>query len=174
MISIVAMKKNTATILHTSPHASIEIASREVPHNTLTLVADILTTAGIATRVLESEAEVIWRKFSRLAPLAAVTAALQKDLGHVREEDAAFLGELVRESAEAAEVAGAPITKESIISDIESLPAEVTTSLQRDVAAGHPTECDAIIGAIVRLLEQHHISHDAFDRANQLIQGGLS
>jgi 2-dehydropantoate 2-reductase len=40
---------------------------------------------------------------------------------------------------------------------LESLPLQATTSLQRDVMAGRPSEIDAQAGALVRLGEQAQI-----------------
>jgi 2-dehydropantoate 2-reductase len=41
---------------------------------------------------------------------------------------------------------------------LESLPPQATTSLQRDVMAGRPSEVDAQAGALVRLGQHVHVS----------------
>lgn len=174
MISIVAMKKDRTTILHTSPQATIELASSEILPQRLHRIAAAFSEAGIGTAVLASEAAVIWNKFARLAVLAAATAALQKPLGRVRNEDGVFLQELANESAAASEVAGAPVSAEAIMGGLTRLPDDVTTSLSRDVAAGRMGETEAIIGAMIRLLSKNGLSHHAFDRAHELIQARLS
>jgi 2-dehydropantoate 2-reductase len=40
---------------------------------------------------------------------------------------------------------------------LESLPESATTSFQRDVMDGRPSELDALVGALVRLGEQVHV-----------------
>jgi 2-dehydropantoate 2-reductase len=107
-----------------------------------------LVRAGIETRLGGSEVDVLWEKLARQAPLAALTSVAGKPTGEVRA-DPRFRAAL--EEAVAVAVAdGAHTTLAEQWSIIESLPPGLTTSTARDVAAGRPSELDAIAGAVVR------------------------
>jgi 2-dehydropantoate 2-reductase len=60
------------------------------------------------------------------------------------------LSELER-VARASGIALAPDIAATVLAVIDSLPADGTTSLQRDIAAGRPSELDNLTGAVVRL-----------------------
>src|SRR5207247_1364338 len=95
---------------------------------------------------------VLWEKAARLAPLAAATAATQRPVGDLRD-DPEWRGRIEEGIAEACAVAAAeqveldPAAQWRIV---EALPADLTTSTARDVAAGRPSELDAITGSVVR------------------------
>jgi 2-dehydropantoate 2-reductase len=47
---------------------------------------------------------------------------------------------------------------------VERLPVDMTTSAARDVAAGRPSELDALVGAIVRAGRRLGVSTPTLDR----------
>jgi 2-dehydropantoate 2-reductase len=112
------------------------------------LVPAQLERAGIEVRVGGSEADVLWEKLARQAPLAALTAATGRPVGELRGD--ARLRAAVEEACAVAAADGSTTTFADQWSIIESLPADLTTSTARDVAAGRPSELDAIAGAVVR------------------------
>ena len=57
----------------------------------------------------------------------------------------------IRELARARGVALAGDVVDATMGFVDKQPAEATSSLQRDVAAGRPSEIDAWTGAVVRL-----------------------
>ena len=88
-----------------------------------------------------------------LAPIALVTTAYDAALGDVRERT-----EFVRcrrEAASAASAAGARVESEAIGSIHEAMPADMRSSMQKDVTAGREPELAAIAGPIVRLGHEH-------------------
>ncbi len=98
------------------------------------------------------EKELLWDKVARMAALAASTAITQRPIGELRA-DPEWRERLERAVDEACEVAnadGAAITPESQWKVIDALAPTVTTSAARDVAAGRPSELDAITGSVVR------------------------
>jgi 2-dehydropantoate 2-reductase len=112
------------------------------------LVPAQLERAGIEVRLAGSEADVLWEKLARQAPLAALTAATGRPVGELRGD--ARLRAAVEEACAVAAADGSTTTFADQWSIIESLPADLTTSTARDVAAGRPSELDAIAGAVVR------------------------
>ena len=115
-------------------------------------VAALFEAAGAEVRPGASERAVLWEKLVRLAPLAAATASTQQPVGDLRV-DPGWRARLEASIAEACAVAAAdgvaldPAEQWEII---DAMPPDLTTSTARDVAAGRPSELDAIAGAVVR------------------------
>jgi 2-dehydropantoate 2-reductase len=128
--------------------------TRIVQHNAaLVTVAgdslpDALVRAGVETRLGGREVDVLWEKLARQAPLALLTSVTGKPTGEVRSDPR--LRAAVEEACAVAVADGTCTTFAEQWSIIESLPPELTTSTARDVAAGRPSELDAIAGAVVR------------------------
>ncbi len=140
------------------PH--VDLASSDVPKEKLEAIASMLRDAGISASVLESEPEVIWRKLVRLNSIATATAAAQQSVGFVRSDPQwrPVLEALVAEGAAVAAAEGVALDVEKVLADIDRLPDGLMTSLQRDVAAGKPSELDAIPGAVLALAKRHGIA----------------
>ncbi|MER3411615.1 MAG: hypothetical protein C4305_04380 [Thermoleophilia bacterium] len=83
-----------------------------------------------------------------MAPLAALTALTGKPVGELRHDPRLRAG--VVETCSVAAAAGAQVSASEQWRIIEALPPWLTTSAARDVAAGRPSELDAIVGAVVR------------------------
>jgi 2-dehydropantoate 2-reductase len=49
------------------------------------------------------------------------------------------------------------------LSFVESLPASGTASMQRDIAAGRPSELEEIVGAVIRLGDQKGVPTPTMD-----------
>ena len=107
-----------------------------------------LERAGIDVRPGGSEADVLWEKLARLAPLALLTSLTGLPLGELRSDPR--LRTLVEEAVAVAVADGAWTSVGEQWGIIESMPEALTTSTARDVAAGRPSELDAIAGAVVR------------------------
>ena len=111
------------------------------------------------------EATLLWDKVARMAPLAAATSITQRPVGELRD-DPEWRPRFERAIEEACAVASAegvslsPATQWELI---DSLAPTVTTSAARDVAAGRPSELDAITGAVVRAARRLGIETPALD-----------
>lgn len=134
--------------------ALVTVAGDEVPSP--------LAGAGIEVRVDGSEQDVLWEKLARQAPLALLTALTGRWVGEVRTDPR--LRTLVEEACAVAAADGAATTFAGQWGIIESLPARLTTSTARDVAAGRPSELDAIAGAVVRAGHRLGVPTPTFER----------
>jgi 2-dehydropantoate 2-reductase len=114
--------------------------------------AELLEQSGVDVRVNGSEAAVLWEKLARQAPVAAATAATQRSIGELRSDPdwRARLEEAIQETCAVAAADGVPLEPDAQWEIIESMPRELTSSTARDIAAGLPSELDAITGAAVR------------------------
>jgi len=138
------------------PH--IEIASDgDISKSKLEEVAAILKSTGLNAAILDSEAEVIWRKLVRLNAIASVTAVAQRPVGFIRSDPEwrKLLEGCVREGSAVAKAEGVAIDQEEVMRQIDALPEDLTTSLQRDVGKGVPSELEAITGGVLRLAKKH-------------------
>jgi 2-dehydropantoate 2-reductase len=113
---------------------------------------ELLRRSGIDVRVDGTEAAVLWEKLARQAPVAAATVLTQRPIGELRS-DPEWRRRLETAIGETCSVAGAdgvPLAPEAQWGIIDSMPPLLTSSTARDVAAGRPSELDAITGAAVR------------------------
>ena len=142
-------------VVQTSPFLRIDLA----PDPRAERLAHLLRAAEIPVRVGESEPEVMWRKLVRLNALAITTTAHDAPLGEVRTRPdwRADLVEAVEEGAAVARADGAPIEAGEVLEELWEAHEALTSSMQRDVAAGREPELDAIAGAVLRAGDRHGI-----------------
>jgi 2-dehydropantoate 2-reductase len=112
-----------------------------------------LRRAGIDCLARDDEATLLWDKLVFLAPVALATSAFDAPLGRVRD-DTLFVG-CRAEAVAAARAAGADVDTEAIRALHETAPAEMQSSMQKDVAARREPELDAIAGPIIRRGRDH-------------------
>ena len=134
--------------------ALVTIARDEMPAT--------LEQAGIEIRKGGSEPDVLWEKLARQAPLALLTALTNSAVGETRADPRLRL--LVEEACAVATADGAATTFAEQWDIIESLPARLTTSTARDVAAGRPSELDAIAGAVARAGQRLGVPTPTFEQ----------
>lgn len=111
---------------------------------------------GPALRVVGSSAiqVEIWRKFLFFAPVSGVGSITRRPIGEFRVSDRSMLEAAVREVdavARARDIALGGRAVDEALAFIDALPAEGTSSMQRDFEAGRRTELEALAGAVVRL-----------------------
>ena len=114
--------------------------------------ADLIARSGAEVRINGSEAEVLWAKLARQAPVAAATALTQRPIGELRSDPEwrRRLREAVDETCAVAAHEGVSLAPEAQWEIIDAMPPRLTSSTARDVAAGRVSELDAITGAAVR------------------------
>jgi 2-dehydropantoate 2-reductase len=143
-------------VVQTSPFLRVDLA----PDPRAEHVAHLLRAAEIPAAIGESEAEVLWRKLVRLNALACTTTAHDAPLGEIRTRPdwRAELTGAVEEGAAVARAEGAPIQAAEVLEELWEAHEGLTSSMQRDVAAGREPELDAIAGAVLRAGERHEIA----------------
>jgi len=132
---------------------------QNTPRTLMTVASDagaetveLLRRSGADVRENGSEAAVLWEKLARQAPVAAATALSQRPIGELRSDSAwrLRLEEAVAETCAVARADGVDLTPEAQWEIIDGMPPALTSSTARDIAAGRPSELDAITGAAVR------------------------
>ena len=126
---------------------------------------ELLRRSGVDVRVNGSEAAVLWEKLARQAPVAAATAATQRPIGELRSDPQlrSRLEQAIRETCAIAAADGVPLAPEAQWGIIESMPPLLTSSTARDIAAGRPSELDAITGAAVRAARRVGVAAPALE-----------
>jgi 2-dehydropantoate 2-reductase len=118
--------------------------------------AELLRRSGVEVRVDGSEEAVLWEKLARQAPVAAATALTQRSIGELRSDPSwrRRLEDAVVETCRVARADGVELTPEAQWEIIDAMPPGLTSSTARDIAAGRPSELDAITGAAVRAAQR--------------------
>ncbi|WP_431220897.1 ketopantoate reductase family protein [Leifsonia xyli] len=159
-VAVSALRASTTVIDHRSPFVRIE--APEAAAGFASVLA--LTDAGPSVRVGGTEAEVLWAKFRLLASLALLTSYWRQPAGAALSEDPELTEAVVSEVVACSTAEGVPASELDLVRALRSVPGGMRTSLQEDLAAGAPSELDALGGALVRLGERHSIPTPAISR----------
>ena len=118
-------------------------------------IKSIFDTAKINNRISNNIFVDIWNKFMFIAPLSALGALTRSTIGEMLDQPALkkMLQELITEMHQIAIAKGIHLHESSIsniLSFIEKQPYQSTTSTQRDLMEGRPSELHDFNGFIVR------------------------
>ena len=118
-----------------------------------------LQKIGFACRFIDDEPTLMWSKLVFLAPFALSTTAANKTVGEVLADPRwRSLGEgCLREACAVAVAEGAKVDAEKVLSGVMSFPANMRSSMQKDVDQRKTPELDAIAGPILRGARRHGI-----------------
>ena len=114
---------------------------------------------GFECRFIEDEPTLMWSKIVFLAPFALTTTAADRTTGAVLADPEwkRQLESCVREACAVAVAEGAKVDAEAIIAGMLKMPANMRSSMQKDVERGNAPELDAIAGPILRGGQRHRI-----------------
>src|SRR5262245_60091918 len=113
-------------IIQRSPFLRIELAGA-------TDVVAELVAAGVDARERSDETSLLWEKLVFLAPVALATTAMDAPLGAVRV-DVRFRG-CMNDAFAVARAVGAVVDEDAVRALVENVPAEMRSSMQKDVDA---------------------------------------
>jgi 2-dehydropantoate 2-reductase len=133
--------------------------------------AAALQHAGMPTRVVDSEAKVMWTKLVRLNALALATTAFDAPLGAIRDDpdQRGALLAAVHETAAVAVAEGADVDPLVTENELAIAHPELRSSMARDVEAGREPELDAIAGSVLRAAARHDVPVPTVASLTQLI-----
>jgi 2-dehydropantoate 2-reductase len=122
----------------------------------LDALAAALQAAGVDAVVDEDVEAAAWEKFVFIAALSGVGAVTRAPLGVVRSlpETRALLRAAMEEVAAVARARGVRLAPEAVaraLAIVDRFPPETTSSMQRDIQGGRPSELREQTGAVVRL-----------------------
>jgi 2-dehydropantoate 2-reductase len=152
-IRIEAYRTAPGEIVQTSPFLRVDLAADDPAlRPRLQQLAAALERAGVPAKVEDSEKQILWAKLVRLNALACTTSAIDRPIGFIRTDPEwrATLIACIEEGAAVANADGAQIDPAAPLAELDDAHPELGSSMQRDIAAGHEPELDAIPGAVLR------------------------
>ncbi len=113
-------------------------------------------TVNIRAEIPQDIHVAMWRKFLLVSAWGAVGSVTRTPLGIFRSqpETRPLLVESMREILQVAHARGVALPEDSVettLAFLDTLPFDSTSSMQRDIIAGRPSELEAQVGAVVRL-----------------------
>jgi 2-dehydropantoate 2-reductase len=156
-IAVEAERVSPGHIVQRTPFARLNVSS--AGRSLLRATLGEFQKMGFECRFIDDEPTLMWSKIVFLAPFALTTSAADRTTGEVMADpDWKHQLELcVREACAVALANGAKVDADSVILSMMKMPANMRSSMQKDVARGHPPELDAIAGPILRGGERHGI-----------------
>jgi 2-dehydropantoate 2-reductase len=144
-------------IVHRTPFARLNVLS--AGRGLLSGTVDQLSQIGFACRFIDDEPTLMWSKLVFLAPFALSTTAAGKTVGEVLADPQwRSLGEAcVREACAVAVAEGAKVDADAVLAGVTAFPANMRSSMQKDVDQHRTPELDAIAGPILRGAQRHGI-----------------
>ena len=154
---IISFIASPGTIRHVGAEPTMALGEPDGrPSERVQRVAGVLRGAGIRTEVPDDIDAALWLKFLFVVPIGGLGAVTRAPMGVVRSQPdtRALLEAAMHEVQAVAAGHGVALPADTVpkaLRFIETLPAEGTASLHRDVAEGRRSELDAWNGAVVRL-----------------------
>jgi 2-dehydropantoate 2-reductase len=117
---------------------------------------DAFIRAGVAVQIPKSIGVAVWEKFLFIASLSGLGALTRVPAGVLRRvpKTRLLVERAMGEIVAVARARGIVMPEDAIartLAFIDALPEQATSSMQRDVMAGRPSELEAQNGAVVRL-----------------------
>ncbi len=117
---------------------------------------EALSRAGIAASIPRDIRVALWEKFLFIVPLGGLGAVTRAPVGVSRAlpETRLLLEQGMTEIVDVARGRQIPLARDAAaraMGLVDALPPDATMSMQRDIAAGRPSELDAWNGAVGRL-----------------------
>ncbi len=121
------------------------------------------TRAGVMAEIPPDIQASLWMKFLFVAPISGVGAVTRAPIGVWRSlpETRQMAQQGLREimaAARARDIALPEDAMNTIMARFDSLPPEATSSMQRDVMEGRPSELDAQIAVVVRFGQEANVA----------------
>ena len=119
--------------------------------------------AGVWAEIPADIQAAMWEKFIFIAAISGVGAVTRMPVGGLRSvpETRRMLADSLQETVDVAQALGVSLPEGmagKTLALIDSLPAEATASMQRDIMEGRPSELEAQNGAVMRMAAQAGVS----------------
>ena len=128
----------------------------------VTRIEEVFKRAGLETSVAKDIQVALWTKFLFIASFSGVGAMANAPAGVIRK-DPKWRPYIVKAMEEIYTLAHArgiklpPDSVKTVLAAVDTLPEDATSSMQRDIAAGKPSELESQNGAVVRLARESGI-----------------
>ena len=118
---------------------------------------EVFARAGVTATIASDIKAALWTKFLFIAPFSGIGALTGKSAAAIRTESRASLLKAMEEVEALARAQGIDLPLDAVekaMGTVDSLPEDATSSMQRDIAAGRPSELESQNGAVVRMAKE--------------------
>ena len=125
----------------------------------ITKINEIFRHAGLDITIAPDIQVALWTKFLFITSFSGVGAVANAPAGILRS-DPKWRPQMLNAMQEIYTLAHArginlpPDSVDNVMAAVDALPADATSSMQRDIAAGKPSELEAQNGAVVRMARE--------------------
>src|SRR6185369_2470104 len=122
-------------------------------------IEEVFKRAGLEITVARDIQVALWTKFLFIASFSGVGAMANAPAGVIRS-DPKWRTQIINAMEEIYTLAHArginlpPDSIDTVMRAVDALPEDATSSMQRDIAAGKPSELDSQNGAVVRMAHE--------------------
>ena len=132
------------------------------------ILAEIFSRADICARASENIEIRVWDKFAFISTVATVTSYTDKTYGEILSEPEyrSMLMNLLAEFKAVAAAENKPLSEDithAVVAQMEKIPPQTTTSMQRDFRAGRNTELESLTGYIVRKAKENVLTVPTYE-----------
>jgi 2-dehydropantoate 2-reductase len=157
LVSVFAWIDAPGAVKHVGGPPRVKMGARAAGQaEPLERLAGALRAAGCEVDLVDDVERAAWEKFLLIEPWGAVAAAARAPVGVVRTvpETRALLVRAQEELVAVGKARGVALPPDAAAracAIVDAVPAEATSSMQRDIGAGRPSELADQVGAVVRL-----------------------
>ena len=169
----VSFKDEKTLIIHNSTNRPVVTMSSEnkIKSKYLQLLKNILKKVDIKVNLYNSDNFVIWTKLVRINALSTVTALYNLSLGEVKKSKKKInlLISILKETIHLAKYKGVKLNYKDIMREINSLPDNLTTSMQRDISNNNKSEIETILGGVLDEAKKENLTLKINKRVYKLL-----
>jgi 2-dehydropantoate 2-reductase len=174
VVSVLTWVEAPGAVKHVGGRPRVKMGPRaQGQSSSLEALARALRDAGAEVEIVEDVERASWEKFLLIEPWGAVASVARAPAGVVRSvpETRALLSRAQEELAALARARGVALPADAVpktLALIDGVPAEATSSMQRDIGSGRPSELEDQVGAVVRLAREAGVAvpvHEAIHAA---------
>ncbi len=132
------------------------------------ILAEIFSRAGICAHASKNIEIRVWDKFAFISTVATVTSYTDKTYGEILSEPEyrSLLMNLLAEFKAVAAAENKPLSEDiahAVVAQMEKIPPQTTTSMQRDFRAERNTELESLTGYIVRKARENGLTVPTYE-----------
>ncbi len=153
-VYIVSMIESPGIIKKIGSYEKLFFGSKTAPISKLKELQSIFENADIESFLVENIEETVWEKFIFISALASATSYLNQNIGGIlnNPENKAVYISLLNEITAVAVAKGLALPNDIVaqtIIKLEKSPQDNTSSMHRDLLAGHKTELNSLTKYVV-------------------------
>jgi 2-dehydropantoate 2-reductase len=163
LVYVLAWIEGPGAVKHVGGRPRVQMGARaEGQAERLEALARSLRDAGVDVEIVADVERASWEKFLIIEPWGAVASVARAPAGVVRSvpETRALLVRAQEELAALGRARGVALPGDAVqktLAIMDSVPAEATSSMQRDLGSGRPSELEDQVGAVVRLAREAQV-----------------